>query len=274
MTNVFDNLKDLPIGRRSTSRLEATLGLNRTQALTMLPIDRIVPNPEQPRRHFSPSKMEDLVTSVRERGVLQAIRVREIKTQETYEIIAGERRWRAAKEAGLTEIPALVVRDQTPEQAFVDALIENVVREDLNPIDRAEALVRVRVHLGARSWDELAQSKKVGLNRRQIFHLLGLTSLPESVKDDIRSGALTEKHGRALRSLKDEPQLLDRALDAIKSRRLSGDEALQLVKELRDGTEITGAPHVFRVRYRTEAELIAILETKLSALRADLPALQ
>ena len=269
--SVFDNLRDFPIRRKSASDLEHTLGLDRTQSLTMLAIDKIVPNPDQPRRHFSPSKMEELVNSVRERGVLQPIRVREIKTNETYEIIAGERRWRAAKEVGLTELPAIIIREQTPDQAFIDALIENVVREDLNPIDRAEALVRVRVHLGAHSWDELAQSKRIGLSRRQIFHLLGLSSLPDHVKDDIRAGILTEKHGRALRLLKDQPELLDRAHERIRAKRLSGDDALQLVKDMARGAETSTAPKVFRVTYRNDAELISLLESKLRRLKKELP---
>jgi ParB family chromosome partitioning protein len=269
MTGIYDNLRDFPFRRKGGGDLEHTLGLDRTQSLTMLALDKIVANPEQPRRYFSPAKFEELVASVRERGVLQAIRVREIKTNDTYEIIAGERRWRAAKEAGLSEIPALIVRDQAPEQAFVDALIENVVREDLNPIDRAEALARIRVHLGARSWDELAQSKRVGLSRRQIFHLLGLTSLPEQVKDDIRAGQLTEKHGRALRVLRGTPDLFERAYERIKAESLSGDDALALVKELQAGSPASSSRRTFRVTYRTDAELTKLLAAKLRQLRSE-----
>jgi ParB family chromosome partitioning protein len=146
------------------------------------------------------------VLSIRERGVLQPIRVREIKANESYEIVAGERRWRAAKEIGLAEIPAVIVHDQTPEQAQVDALIENVVREDLNAVDRAEALAQLRVNLGSPTWDELAS--RIGITRRQVHNLLGLTTLPTAVQEDIRQGALTEKHGRALRLLRSQPKLL------------------------------------------------------------------
>lgn len=115
-------------------------------------VEKIIPNPDQPRRRFSEQKLQELALSIRERGVLQPIRVREIKTNTEYELVAGERRWRAAKLAGLAEMPVVIVRDQTRDQAYIDALIENVVREDLNPIERAEALAQIRVHLGARSW--------------------------------------------------------------------------------------------------------------------------
>src|SRR6478736_5499908 len=97
-SGAFDNLRDFPIRRKAGLNLERTLGLDRTQSLMMLSIDKIVANPNQPRRYFSPAKMEELIASIRDRGILQPIRVREIKTNETYEIIAGERRWRAAKE--------------------------------------------------------------------------------------------------------------------------------------------------------------------------------
>src|SRR5205085_1366941 len=98
------------------------LGIDRVQSLTMLAIDKIAPNPDQPRRHFSQAKLDELALSIRERGVLQPIRVREIHTNSEYEIIAGERRWRAAKAAGLTEMPVVIVRDQTRDQAYIDAL--------------------------------------------------------------------------------------------------------------------------------------------------------
>jgi ParB family chromosome partitioning protein len=167
-------------------------------------------------------------------------------------------------------MPVVIVRDQTPEQAYIDALIENVVREDLNPIERAEALTQIRVHLGARSWDEVARSGLIGLSRRQIFHLLGLTALPESVQEDIRNGTLTEKHGRALRTLHNFPDRLEQLRGDIKRRSLSGDEALSVAKELRAGAA-AAKPQMFKVTYRTTAELIAALQAKLDELQRDPP---
>lgn len=261
-----EKLESLSIAGAARPSLGRTLGLDRGESLTTLALDKIVPNPNQPRRHRSEAKLEELTLSIRERGVLQPIRVREVKTNEQYEIIAGERRWRSAKAAGLPEIPAVIVREQAPEQAYIDALIENIVREDLNPIDRAEALIQIRVNLGLRSWDEVGKVGPIGLSRQQIYNLLGLTALPEAVQADIRAGMLTEKHGRALRLLTKTPKLLEKAHHEIKAKQLSGDDALELTKAFRKG-EAKKAPRVLKITYRTNAELITALEAKLRELR-------
>ncbi|MBM4256945.1 MAG: ParB/RepB/Spo0J family partition protein [Deltaproteobacteria bacterium] len=264
-----ENLRKLTIPQRARTSLENTLGLERSQLLTTLSIERIVPNADQPRRHQSARKFADMVLSVRERGILQPIRVRELQDTGQYEIIAGERRWRAAKEVGLREIPAVVVRQQSQEEAYIDALVENVVREDLNPIDRAEALSKIKVHLGAHStWDEVAASGMLGISRRQIFHLLGLTTLPDAVKEDIRSNILSEKHGRALRSLRDTPVLQAQAHEAMKTQKMSGDEALTFVKQLKRSA-VVATQQVLKIYYRSNEELIAALEEKLQMLRTQ-----
>ncbi len=265
---VSEGLRRLTLPQQARTKLENTLGLERQQSLALLALDKIVPSRDQPRRHLSPRKLEELVLSIRERGILQPIRVREVKTNAEYEIIAGERRWQAARQAGLREIPAVIVRDQTPEQAYIDSLVENIIREDLNPMDRADALSKIKVHLGAlATWDDIAASGLLGISRRQIFHLLGLTSLPEPVKEDIRANVLTEKHGRALRLLRHDPALLQRAYQEIKARKLSGEEALTFVHELKRSHHSLPR-QTFTVSYRTEAELVAALEAKLDELRA------
>ena len=262
-----EGLRKLTFPQQARTSLGHTLGLERQQSLAILAIDKVVPSREQPRRHISPRKLEELTLSIRERGVLQPIRVREIKTNAEYQIIAGERRWRAANAAGLREIPAVIVRDQTPEEGYIDALVENVVREDLNPMDRADALSKIKVHLGALStWDDIAASGMLGISRRQIFHLLGLTALPDPIKEDIRCNALTEKHGRALRVLRDEPELMHQAYEAIKTSMLSGDEALNFVREFRKSSQLPPSK-LLKIRYRTEAELMAALEAKLKELK-------
>ena len=261
-----DGLRKLSVPQKARTTLESTLGFEKQQLMALLNVEKIVPNAGQPRRHQSARKFADMVLSVRERGVLQPIRVRELPSDGQYEIIAGERRWRAAREVGLKEIPAVIVREQSPEQAYIDALVENVVREDLNPIDRAEALERIKVHLGARStWDEVASSGMLGISRRQIFHLLGLTTLPEAVKDDIRNSVLTEKHGRALRLLRDNPSLLERAHEEIRQKKLSGDDALVLVRELKKDAPVAER-QVLKIYYRSNQELISALEEKLQDL--------
>jgi len=264
-----DGLRKLSVPQKARTTLESTLGFEKQQLMALLNVEKIVPNAGQPRRHQSARKFADMVLSVRERGVLQPIRVRELPSDGQYEIIAGERRWRAAREVGLKEIPAVIVREQSPEQAYIDALVENVVREDLNPIDRAEALGRIKVHLGARStWDEVASSGMLGISRRQIFHLLGLTTLPEAVKDDIRNNVLTEKHGRALRLLRDNPPLLERAHDEIRQKKLSGDDALVLVRELKKDAPVAER-QVLKIYYRSNQELISALEEKLQDIRSQ-----
>jgi ParB family transcriptional regulator, chromosome partitioning protein len=264
-----DGLRKLSVPQKARTTLESTLGFEKQQLMALLNVEKIIPNAGQPRRHQSARKFADMVLSVRERGVLQPIRVRELASDGQYEIIAGERRWRAAREVGLKEIPAIIVREQSPEQAYIDALVENVVREDLNPIDRAEALGRIKVHLGARStWDEVASSGMLGISRRQIFHLLGLTTLPEAVKDDIRNNVLTEKHGRALRILRDNPPLLERAHEEIRQKKLSGDEALALVRELKKDSPVAER-QILKIYYRSNQELISALEEKLQDLRSQ-----
>jgi ParB family chromosome partitioning protein len=263
-----EGLRKLTLPQKARMGLGNTLGLDRQQSFSLLAIEKIFPSAEQPRRHYSSKKLEELALSSRERGVLQPIRVREIKTNVEYEIIAGERRWKAAKSAGLQEIPAVIIRDQSPEQAYVDSLVENVVREDLNPVDRADALSKVKVHLGALStWDEIAASGILGISRRQIFHLLGLKSLPEPIKEDIRCNVLTEKHGRALRLLRNDPGLLQQAYREIKSRNLSGEESLALVNDLRKKSYLRMTRKVLKIVYRSEAELIVALEAKLKELK-------
>ncbi len=265
-----EGLRKLSFPQKARASLQNTLGFDRPQSLATLTLEQIVPNTEQPRRHQSAGKFADLVLSVRERGILQPIRVRELAELGKYEIIAGERRWRAAQEVGLKEIPAVIVRNQAPEQAYIDSLVENVVREDLNPIDRAEALSKIKVHLGALStWDEVATSGMLGISRRQIFHLMGLTALPEAVKEDIRSNILTEKHGRALRVLRDDPQLLQETYEEIKRKKLSGDETLTYVKQVKKAPA-RSAQKVLKIYYRSHEDLIQTLEEKLASVRHEL----
>lgn len=207
-------------------------GVGQLAEAKTIAITRIVANPEQPRRAFDHATLTELADSIRARGVLQPIRVR--RYGEVYQIIAGERRFRAAQIAGLTELPAIVV-DQDDDSSYIDALIENIQREDLNPLDRAEALRRLRVNLGLHSWEEVGQL--LGMSRQSVYNLLGLTELPPKVQEDIRSGGLTEKHGRALRQLNRQPDLLTTAYQTIVESGLSGDESLTLVRELRHSHE-------------------------------------
>ena len=207
-------------------------GVGQLAEAKTIALARIVANPTQPRRAFDPNTLTELADSIRARGVLQPIRVRRIG--DVYQIIAGERRFRAAQLAGLTELPAIVV-DQDDDTSYIDALIENIQREDLNPLDRADALRRLRVNLGLHSWEEVG--RLLGMSRQSVYNLLGLTELPPKVQEDIRSGGLTEKHGRALRQLARDPDLLSTAYETIVDDGLSGDESLTYVRQLRQASQ-------------------------------------
>jgi ParB family chromosome partitioning protein len=196
--------------------------------LQRIPLQRIHPRPDQPRRRIDPVGLEELTQSVALHGVLQPIRVRH-SGEDRYEIVAGERRWRAARGAGLQEIPAIVV-DADDERAYVEALIENIQREELNAVDRAHALTRLRVSLNLRSWQQVGEM--VGITRQHIHNLLNVTRLPDPIRDDVRAGELTEKHARALMRLQQNTPLQQLLWERIHSERLSGraaDDAARLM---------------------------------------------
>ena len=232
----------------------------------MLPLGRIVRNPDQPRQTRDEEKLRELADSIAARGVLQPIRVRRL--DDGFQVVAGERRVRAAIMAGLTEIPSIVV-EQEAAQAYIDGLIENIHREDLSPLDRAEALRQIRLNLGSVSWKEVGAA--IGLSERSVFHLLNLQSLPEEIKRDVRSGDLTEKHGRALHRLREAPDLQRQAYEKIVSSQLSGDQALALVRELRNPADLA-TPSAKRSPLVTAAEEMARLVEQIEQAVEDGPA--
>ena len=158
------------------------------------PLDKIVPNRGQPRQHFDADKIEELAQSIREHGVLEPIVVRRRAGSDVFEIIAGERRWRAAQKAGLRET-LVVVRDVSAKDAYELALIENVQREDLGPIEFAEALDRL-VHEHGHTQETLAG--RLGKDRSTIANALRLLRLPPKVRERVVNGELSEGHARAL----------------------------------------------------------------------------
>ncbi|HEV7677301.1 MAG TPA: ParB/RepB/Spo0J family partition protein [Candidatus Dormibacteraeota bacterium] len=194
-----------------------------------LPVERIRPRAERPRRAIDEAGLEELVESVRHHGVLQPIRVRAAGAGR-YEIIAGERRWLAARQAGLRTIPAIIAAVDD-DHAFLESLVENVQREDLNAADRAEALRHLRVNLGLQSWEEVG--RVVGLSRQHVHNLLRIADLPERMQDDVRSGGLTEKHSRALLLLRDDAGAQGQLWRRIHDGGLSGDAALAAAKDVR-----------------------------------------
>lgn len=195
-----------------------------------VPVDTIDPNPHQPRDGVEhDDALDELAASIRERGVLQPIRVR--PQGDRYQLIAGERRWRAAQLAGLAAVPAIVV-DVDDAAMRIEAIIENLQREDLNEIERANALRELKEALNL-TWDDVAA--RVGLTRRSIMRIVGLTTLPEPVQALIADGHLSEKHGRALRRLNDAPGKQAELAKIAVAEGLSGDDTEALVKTMQGG---------------------------------------
>src|SRR6202161_3634070 len=160
-----------------------------------LPTGSLRPNPNNPRRTFSETELDELAASLRERGIIQPIVVRQPRgAAGDYEIIAGERRWRAAQRAGLHEVPVVIV-EATDEASLQLAIIENVQRADLNPLDEAEG-DRALTPNFSHSQDDVA--RRVGKSRSHVANTLRLQTLPDRVKEHIRSGRLNAGHARAL----------------------------------------------------------------------------
>lgn len=158
-------------------------------------LDQIEPNPNQPRKTFESSSLEELASSIRASGVIQPIIVRQIG--DTYQLIAGERRWRAARQAGLERIPA-IVREATDAESLELALVENLLREDLNPMEEAEAYRHLLTQF---SWTQEQLAQRIGKDRTSIANALRLLRLPEEIQTDLRAGRLTMGHARALLAL-------------------------------------------------------------------------
>ncbi len=197
--------------------------------LISITIDEIAPNRFQPRRAFDDVKIEELAASIRGNGIIQPLIVRE--SDEGYELIAGERRLRAAKLAGLSSVPA-VIRDVTDGEALELALIENIQRENLNPIEEAQAYQRL-IEEFSLTQEEMAQ--KVGRDRTTITNSLRLLTLPQAVRRDLAAGDLTSGHGRALLVLADERQILI-AREKFIAKGMSVREAEAYVKRVKEGT--------------------------------------
>jgi ParB family chromosome partitioning protein len=160
-----------------------------------LATNSLVPNPQQPRRDFDEQALEELAQSIRSSGILQPLVVRPKGAQ--FEILVGERRWRAAQRAGLARVPA-IVREASDAEALELALVENLLREDLNPIEAAQAYQRLLAEFG---WTQEELARRLGKDRSSVANALRLLRLPALILDDLRSGRLTMGHARALLGL-------------------------------------------------------------------------
>lgn len=183
--------------------------INSTDGVTLININKIVPSPYQPRRVFSTEALADLVLSIKEKGVLQPLLVRSNPKEEGgYELIAGERRFRASKMAGLKEIPA-IVKDFSDKDALEVALIENLQREDLNPLEEAEAYKRL---LEEFKYTQEELSKVIGKSRSHLANMMRLIDLPDEIKSMVEKKELTVGHARALLTAKNPVELATEVL--------------------------------------------------------------
>jgi ParB family transcriptional regulator, chromosome partitioning protein len=181
------------MGRGLAAILPETAASEDAGDLRELPVGLIKPNPNQPRTRFDPEALSGLAASIESSGVVQPLLVRPLHDG-SYELIAGERRWRAAQKAGLEKVPA-IVRDSEQAERLQVALIENMVREDLNPVEEARACAALVEDLGL-SKEELA--RRVGRSRPAVSNLIRLLDLPDEAIELLESGELSEGHGRAL----------------------------------------------------------------------------
>jgi ParB family chromosome partitioning protein len=188
---------------------EITHAVDPAAGVREIPIELIRANPDQPRRHFAESELAELAESIRDKGVLQPVLLRPAKSAEgEYEIVAGERRWRAAQRAGLKSLPALV-RVLGDAETFEIAIIENVQREDLNPIEEARAYAAL---MGVMQITQDEAARRVGKSRSHVANTLRLASLPESVQQHLIDGRLTAGHARALLATGDAAALAEKVV--------------------------------------------------------------
>ena len=214
----------------------------------MLPLQRVEPNPNQPRQDFDPEALESLAESIRVHGVVQPLTVRET-SDGYYQIIAGERRWRASRMAGLMEVPAVVI-EADDATAMELALIENLQRQDLNPVEEALGYQSLIQDYGM-TQDQAAQ--RVGKSRPAVANALRLLALSPEVLELVRSGELSAGHARAVLTLKDEKMQME-AAKKILALSLSVRQAETLCRNMAKAPKPEPEPQPLAVNYIAECE--------------------
>lgn len=221
--------------------------------ITSLPVREIEPDPEQPRKTFDEAALAELSASISENGLLQPIAVRPKKAGPGYIIIAGERRWRAARMAGLDEVPVLI-KEVSDEQAAALALIENLQREDLDPIEEAEGCQQLIDKYGL---TQETAAKRLGKSRSSLANTLRLLALPEKVRDQVRTGRLSAGHAKALLGLSDAG-LIEAAAQQMEAKGMNVRQAEALCRKLNRPPKPPKAEDPFtrpKIAVETEAAL-------------------
>jgi ParB family transcriptional regulator, chromosome partitioning protein len=232
---VLKGKKSLGLGRGFDSliptEVDTSLFESDSLRVEMLPVDKLEPNPEQPRARFDEEELAKLSSSVKQHGILQPLLVTPHK--KSYLIVAGERRWRAAKLAGLTEVPALVRTSKELERLEI-GLIENVQRVDLSPIEQALSIAKLHDQFNM-SIDVIAE--RIGKASSTVHNLVRLLQLPDDARKALEDGQIHEGHARSILALKGEPELQTQLLQAIISQGWSVRQAEQFVVAVKAGAQ-------------------------------------
>lgn len=234
-------LKDLPAGEPAASFPPSPVSdvLDKHEKIWQLPVENITPNPHQPRQDFSPEHLQDLANSIKEHGIISPLIVTEAG-KDHWQIIAGERRWRAAKSIGLAKVPA-VIRELTEQKKMEIALIENLQRQNLNPLEVAMAYKKLVDEFNL-SQEELSQ--KVGKSRSAVANIMRILNVRDEVKQAILSDKISEGHARVLAGLPPEDQL--EVLQKILSNNFSVRETEKA------GKEVVVQKHIRKVSFDPE----------------------
>lgn len=221
-----------------------------------IPTNELEPNPLQPRGVINPDSVSELVDSIREHGILEPMIV--AKTPAGFQIIAGERRWRAARIIKLESVPC-IVKETTPQQMLEMAIVENIQRKDLNPIERAKAFLRLKEEFG---FDNNQIAKRMGKSVPYVINELKLLNLPDALKDGLLSGLISEGHARALISIGDT-RLMIEAYKIVLKEKASVRRAEDIARRMRKKIEEGDVPI-------TKENLPYFLKSKLDIIGTDL----
>lgn len=201
--------------------------------ITQIPTNQLEPNPLQPRGNIAPESITELIDSIKEHGILEPLII--AKTPAGYQIIAGERRWRAARFLKLEYVPA-IVKETNPQQMLEMAIVENVQRKDLNPIERAKAFLRLKEEFG---FDNHQIAKKVSKSVPYVINCLKLLTLPDALKDGLLSGLISEGHARALSNIGDTRLTIEAYKIVLREKasvRRAEDIARRMKKKIQEGS--------------------------------------